>query len=763
MATPAPGGAAAAPPPSPPAGRARFRVKFSDVVLALPRGAAAAHPASLSFSFDSFWTAETTVTAPPDTASADAGAETRHPLAFVNYANNSSKARRLDAPSSELRFIYETSLVSKLHRKFLVLTLTMPRPPAADDPDEPPQPDDRAGAGHPRRDAMSPESSPESPPSSSPPHQPHESHKSHKSHQSQPTISTTAIISIDALARGCQRVALTFPDPRSPGAPCLGTVHFRVSVLHFERVQARLYDVKVADYPEKHIHDVKLLFIELGYRPSVEGHNNPTEKSSDAEPRFTKLPTLEKFCSLQEMLHGGAAPTDLRIFFSLHRQVARTRTEEIGLGALPIHMLFSRVENGVMEEPTKFKVPLAGYKGLVKGKILLCNIPQWSQLGGDDLVNRDGVITPTHVDLNSRKLLPWMRLPRSNSSSRRTNAPSPSVRAFASPSLPPLAQMMPSGPSAILAPEHALHPSSGALPVAPSAMWPDGVAQLSESPMMLPPHIMPAPVPPPSARGPDMPTGHKRRVSVPDFGAELAAGAGVGVDSNAPYGAGAIGGLGAGFGMDSSSGIGGDFRVAARTSPPSGFGPLQQTSFTEQNAFEHERELQRDYQRQREDSQRSAYYSAESMPLAPPSAHLLGFDPSMLQQSGPPGAMDGGYVTPEPMPVMGGAKSSKSIGSSTTGYQSSSDEPAAALSGQAPMPTGVHGEWLAVHDASSDRFYFANSVTNESLWLPPLWEHQFDGDGRPFFVDHDNKTTQREFPVEESRAYKLSVSNGNAH
>lgn len=718
-----------APPPalsssssSTPPQRARFRVKFSDVVLAFPKGAQQ-HPSYLNFSFDSFWQAETGPTAPPPSE-----AETHHPLAFRSYSNNSNKCKLLDRPEPELRFIYETSLASKLHRKKLVLTLTLP-------------------------------------PESSVPH-------------------ATAIISIDALARGCQRIALTFQNPHAPTALPIATAHFRVSVLHFERVQAVLSDVKVEDYPEKHIHDVKLLYIEMGYTPFAEGPVNPTERCSDAEPVFNTLPTLEKVCSLQEMLHGGVARTDLRVCFALHRQVARALTEEIGVGALPIHLLFPKVVNGRMEEPARIKVPLGGFKGVVRAKIILHNIPQWSQLGGDDLVNRDGVITPSSVDLNSRKLLSWMKLPRTSSSGRRLNVPSPSVRPFASPSNMVL---MPSGPSSITAPDqpssqrnlgshlsqqnlamgnqqfaasqqslgsHQMsHHGPGGMHVsAPSAKWPEA------APFMLPPNT--------------------------------SAGQPGGMTPSVPPG---------------------------RGGPMS---PVEGSSFSEQDAAEREKSLQLEYQRQHEEYQRNTHFAPSNMSVAPPpsanylqcldqSAGSIGMNGNagppwtngsygvgMYGSTGPPGmpghlpppsanylpeleqsaepldnGVGEGESSGEPMPttptpgqpgspgstaINPSGKSTKSIGSSTTGYEGNSP-PQSAASDDGHQEAE---DWVAVLDGSSNRVYFANSATNESLWLPPMWEQLVDGDGRPFFVDHNSQTTQREFPADESRSYKMSVSVG---
>lgn len=699
--------------------RARFRVKFSDVLLSFSSAVPSQNQASLTFSFDSFWTGETTATggARSKPTASGSNSEAEYALSFRSYSNNAGKTKTLDAPEAEPRFMYETSLASKLHRKFLVLTLNM-------------------GAS---------------------------------SH------SPTAIISIDSLARGCQRIALTFSDPANTSGPALATAHFRVSMLHFERVQAILSDVKVADYPEKYMHDVKMMFIEMGARPSPEGPINPTEKSSDSEPRFSKLPTLEKVCSLQEMLHGGAAPSDLRIFFQLHRQVARTRTEQIGLGALPVHMLFSKVVSGRMEEPTKFKVPLAGYKGVVKGKIMLRNIPQWSQLGGDDLVNRDGTITPSGVDLNSRKLLPWMKLPRSVSSTRRPNAPSPSVRAYASP------MMQPSGASMQHQPQHQhqhMHMRPHPSMVAPGGGYKPGIPSLPPS-LQSTPDIS-APLPPPDICGPPMAPAHMQQlppsakwpegsIALPPsahFGSPAVRVNGHHRKPSADYFADVAAVTATGSvvapSLDTPTNVAAPSATTGETtagSPPehvigpSGTGGGTGTG-SEGESVEREQDLQRDYQRQREEYQRSTYYALDHVAQAPPSAMYLPY--VNLEQD--PGAPVDSHV------VVGGSKSSKSFGSSTTGYEGgNSDLQVGSDDGHVPAPQSpMVEEWTAIPSANPEVFYFANSLTGESLWLPPGWERRLDGDGRPFFVDHENQQTQREFPAEEARRYKEMVESGGA-
>ncbi len=219
-------------------------------------------------------------------------------------------------------------------------------------------------------------------------------------------------LSLESLARGCEHVALNMIA--RDDVTCYGTIRFTVSMINVAEVSVLLSELKLLDYPERFAHDVKLVYFEFGFTGFEDGYRNCTERRSDAEPRFFSRPTLKRDCKLREMV--SPAPTlhgPLRVFFSVHRQVARNRTEQIGLGALPVRMLFQKVTDGWMDVPTKFKVPLQNNQGVLKGKVLLRNIPRFHQLPGEDLVNVNGVITPIDVDLSQRKIVPWMKLPRS--------------------------------------------------------------------------------------------------------------------------------------------------------------------------------------------------------------------------------------------------------------------------------------------------------------------------------------------------------------
>lgn len=216
-------------------------------------------------------------------------------------------------------------------------------------------------------------------------------------------------------------------------------------------------------------------------------------------------------------------------------------------------------------------------------------------------------------------------------------------------------------------------------------------------------------------------------------------------------------------------------------SPPSEV-PQLQRSYTDDEAREREQQYQREYQRQAEEARARQNYSYAQHQV--PGHHSFA------------GGADQPHV--EPVPSVGGGRSGKSIGSANTNahdaaHSNASDED--ATTGTVPAPQGpdmagaephdpvstpadsdalatesadssqlggqgMHepvDSWIEVQYDDSDRYYYANPATNESLWLPPMWERLVDGDGRHFFVDHGNETTQREFPAAEARAYKEKV------
>lgn len=727
-------------------GKARFRVKFSDVALVFPTSSFGTSQspldrfpsAQLSLSFDSFWTAETislnSVTCVPDP---DDPSASRYPLQFVSFSAQLPKPKVLDEPTSDLRFIYETSLAHKLHRKYLVLTLNS------------------------ASDATPP----------------------------------TGVLSIESLARGCQRIAMSFADPADSSAPPVAVAYFRVSMLHFDRVQAVISDLKVADYPERYIHDVKLVFLEMGYQAFVDGYISSTEKSSDAEPLFLNLPTLERVCSLQEMLHGGATTSlDLRIFFSVHRQVARSRTEEIGLGALPVHMLFSKVEGGKMDIPSKFKVPLAGFKGVVRGKVILRNISQWSQLGGDDLLNRDGVIYPTSVDLQTRKLLPWLPLARNV---QPFGTPSPAVRPFSSPNPP---QTLHSSASAGSAGSGTIsEPNSlGHLYPPPSVKWPEN--SHSSAYLLLPPNMVPlqgaSPAQTSAAVGAPQVFGVSQSDRSQNVASEVAAVAGSAAASNGYH-------VSPEFQTPASdltalsNGTGGFTGVIAYSDPATSVSHQGRThgyhgdriqggqaqdgasvakqgvSAGNEQSGSHNIAQQQQYYLSEQAPTSSQYPGTadyisvqnpldaqfQNLNLRNASEHISAYGSQDISSGGAAGksgrsAVSSNAGQADPAGYSNGSEDALLV---QQGARSGID--AQAVEGVvSPEQAGIvqppFTEWIAVKDVNSDNFYFANYSTNESLWLPPLWERRFDENGYEFFVDHGSKTTQREFPAMEARSYR---------
>lgn len=326
-------------------------------------------PVLLTFEFDSYWHAETDVYSRDVKPVWRFNNDSIQGVGDFNAVRDNGDTVQTDrrAPvttnhhtslySSEARFVYKTEFGYKLHRKFMIVRLA----------ERSPYGDVEWGS---------------------------------------------AAISLDSIARGCEHLSLSILA--TDGITCYGTVYCNVAMINVQNIRIHLTDLYLSEYPEAYTYDVKLICLDLGVRPFDNDTNICTEKRSDAEPRFSAQPVLFRDASLRELLISTAmGGPSLKIFFSVRRQVARDRTEEIGVGALPIRMLFAKVAEGWMDLPTKFKVPLSGLKGVVRGKVLLRNIPQFCQLAGADLYNVDDAIMPVDVDLNSRKLLTWLKLPRS--------------------------------------------------------------------------------------------------------------------------------------------------------------------------------------------------------------------------------------------------------------------------------------------------------------------------------------------------------------
>jgi WW domain len=208
-------------------------------------------------------------------------------------------------------------------------------------------------------------------------------------------------------------------------------------------------------------------------------------------------------------------------------------------------------------------------------------------------------------------------------------------------------------------------------------------------------------------------------------------------------------------------------------SAPSGSPDVVPAAYSEQDARDREANIQRRYQIQREEYQRHQQQQLlqqqqeQQMYIAAPHDR----DPRHVRQHVAPGnGRQHDYehdpaAPPIDMPVIvGSGRSNHSLGSNG-GYVSvpASDDGGCngAAVAAAPTPAVVPAdEWVAVRDSGSDRFYYANSATGESLWLPPDWERFVEQDGRAFFVDHGAQTTQRDFPAHQARMYRDSVSSG---
>lgn len=217
-------------------------------------------------------------------------------------------------------------------------------------------------------------------------------------------------VSIDSLVLGCENVVLNMIA--ADDVTCYGTVHFSIAIINIAEVTVQLSELRLMNLSTRFLHDVKLVYFELGMSGFDDGYRHCTERCSDSEPRFYNRSELKLECNLRDMVSPSPDKKGpMRIFFSVHRQVARNRTEQIGVGALPVRMLFQKVSNGFMKAPAKFLAPLRNDQGIVKGKVLLRNIPRFHQLPGDDLLNVNGVITPVDEDLSRRLIVPWVKLP----------------------------------------------------------------------------------------------------------------------------------------------------------------------------------------------------------------------------------------------------------------------------------------------------------------------------------------------------------------
>eukprot|EP00178_Gracilaria_changii_P016261 TRINITY_DN460_c0_g3_i1.p1 TRINITY_DN460_c0_g3~~TRINITY_DN460_c0_g3_i1.p1 ORF type:complete len:776 (-),score=96.59 TRINITY_DN460_c0_g3_i1:1672-3999(-) len=732
-----------------------FHVNISNVHATLR--VAEARPVILKFAFDNYWHAETDVFThdsvnPTWRFNLDTvcGLDGRKPVTADGLAPD--LAPDVDPIQPSVRFIYETEFGYKLHRRYLIVTLCERSP-------------------------------------------------------YQDVVWGTGIIPLDSIARGCE--ALNMSIFAKDGLKHYGNVFCNITMTNVQRVRAHLTDLRLSEYPEIFSYDVKLIYLELGLHPFLHGFNRCTEKRSDAEPRFSAQPALEFDTTLHDMLTTSTpnAPS-LKIFFSVHRQVARNRTEQIGVGALPVRLLFSKVRDGWMGLPTKFKVPLADYRGIIRGKVLLRNIPQFSQLPGSDLTNVDGTIMPQNVDLGSRKLLPWVKLPKAEERRLRlanehdsNQSPVPKLHHFAtsaSDSLDEKSVNLDSVSEQRVRPHHNHVPvlnvregefhtpvseSEGGSEASSRATSPrvDGrLFAAVDSAFVRDTRSTRSPLPQKTSqteqrlpRSQESPGTVQRPVwTMPDAADDSVSTISKLRDRVNPH-------------------------AVSHVEQIKLFGALRGANKEDGG------EPYEDYSRHR--------ISASPGRSKPRQRS----DESSSSRANPSGASEATYEENDSPQNMRSRqnKSGKSFGSSCTTeagteasstvlsedgcqvgsrtttqdalttnqklngcppaderYEYEEDEFAGAyeVSPDTSVPdyhiteTTLEGdeEWLAVHDPGSSRFYFAHRYTQESLWLPPGWERMVDDEGRQYFVDHASQTTQWEFPATEARAYRESVYAG---
>lgn len=714
-----------------------FRVNLSNVRASLR--VAEARPVVLSFAFDNYWHAETNVfreesVEPVWKFNADSfrGVDGTKLTEPKSQGPHFRPAPRGMVPNAT--FTYETEFGYKLHRKFLVVKLS----------ERSPYQDVEWG---------------------------------------------TAVLPLDSIARGCEAVDLSIIA--KDGVTCYGNVYFNVTMTNIQRVRAHLTDLKLSEYPEAYSYDVKLIYLEFGKSGFEKGFSKCTEKRSDAEPRFSAQPALEWDTTLHDMLTPSTTDSPaLKIFFSVHRQVARNRTEQIGVGALPVRMLFSKVKEGWMDLPTKFKVPLANYKGVIRGKVLLRNIPQFSQLPGSDLVNVDGMIMPNDVDLESRKILPWVKLPKSgeviapphagtaiamptNSKNTLAGTVANSLENFSEPSVGDsrrddvIAKMNVNGGSA----------QNFHSPVTESGSDGGSVSSRATSPARNQPYqqVANTAVPQSVHRGPSQAVQH-----------------GV-YEPREQY-------VSTGYGQQAEVSARNEAHVADHNDNLSklctGVENLAVSHLDQIRMIGALRNAQNEevtsagqadtagrpvHQRQRSDgsgsSRRRTSVVSDEAPDARELPWLRGRTSKSGKSIGSAGTADGGVeIGSVVLSEEGYATGSRTTTEDalTPNHRLNPGPPpddgaddgdadstlAAAAGSGAQISEVEEDEWMAIPDPVSQRYYFVSQDTQESLWLPPDWERMEDEEGRQYFVDHGARCTQRAFPAREARAYRESVYAG---
>lgn len=551
----------------------------------------------------------------------------------------------------------------------------------------------------------------------------------------------SAFVPIDSIARGCEQLDLSIMAP--DGVKVYGHVQCNVAMVNIQKLRVHLTDLKLSDYPEAYTYDVKLLYVDLCIRPFENGFNVATERRSDAEPRFAAHPTLERDVSLRDMIISSVSGgTSLKVCISAQRQVARDRTEEIGMGALPIRLVLKKATEGWMDTPTKFKVPLASFKGVVRGKVLLRNIPQFSQIPGTDLFNMDGVITPRDVDLSSRKLLPWVKLPRKMELSRY------SPRTGRRPDITFIGETDPAssvdarsqGRGDVGYATHSRNPSACASEASDASSLADASA---------------------------MALARSTQVSGDSWGAAaVGMGAVPGVSTDGEY---TVRHGIAGLGLVNGSW---DGNVANKSD--GGY----------ETGWRHEMIREGDDHVDGSPLPHTPVKSGKSVGSTGTAAEVG----SAVLSGRSDDSVSGGGISPHSATRLGhsgdigGSDIPDANGSRTSsneeidsrlGYQNSGMGRLEAATmivhdtgggGVMNVNANVNGEspgheteeWIPLFHKPSKQYYFVHRDTQESLWLPPNWARSEDKDGRPYYIDHGSQSTQRAFPVDLARAYRDS-------
>lgn len=709
-----------------------FHVRISQVRAQLrvvePR------PVVLAFEFDNFWFSETDVYSTDINpvwrfnnvsirGLLDSHADARNAQSPRQGGQASSDQNRLKVPySPDAHFVYETEFGYKLHRKFMIVRLS----------ERSPYGDVEWGS---------------------------------------------AVVPLDSIARGCEQLSLSIIA--TDGVTCYGTVYCNVSMTNVQKVRVHLTDLHLSEYPEAYAYDVKLIHLDMGIRPFEDGTKVCTEKRSDAEPRFSAQPALYREASLRELLMSSAmGGPSLKIFFSVRRQVARDRTEEIGMGALPVRMLFAKVAEGWMDAPTKFKVPLSGLKGVVRGKVLLRNIPQFCQLAGADLYNADDVIMPMDVDLDSRKLLPWLKLPRSMEGRRLVPMPCTiagdcnEAHVFTGGDVTPAeryhsnGQVMSADTSEVKHGEYRTQTASLGAEVGSEDTLESSIISTS-------------------------------------VGANVTAGTGVHRD----------------YVQEGSTAVNVP-TTAELESSPSPWGGLQgaqdcegsinirdsESKYKLQTTKKVENEICVQSTRDNRDCDHNGLNVSWTDDTITDESRTrvgrVGDDDASGNRSvgsksgksvGSCGTIDGTVEIGSAVLSQGsddgfgrgalvdGSVGGSSQGSSKTGLWGSSGgfkdcqvsgverdgagqdtdtEETKGDTGEVGLGELDGDEWIAIQHGPTTQYYFVHRCTQESLWLPPNWARGMDDNGYQYFIDHGSRRTQRGFPVVEARAYRDSVFAG---